>query len=216
MNRRTIERAGALGLAALLVGWNASAVLPYRWRHHPLTKAAVGTALAAATAAPLGLRPPGLCAGLRWGAAAAGVVAAGVAATTAVPPVADAMADRQLPETLWRWGMYEIPLGTVWAEEVAFRGALSSLAARAFGPVGGRLLQAVAFGLSHVVDARGNGEPVAGTVLVTGAAGWVFDWLRARSGSVLAPLLAHLAVNEAGAVAAVAVQRRRAARGVRK
>jgi len=43
---------------------------------------------------------------------------------------------------------------------------------------------------------------------VTGVAGWVFGWLAERSGSVLAPMLAHLAVNEAGAVAALAVQRR--------
>ena len=45
--------------------------------------------------------------------------------------------------------------------------------------------------------------------LATGAAGWVFAWLRRRSGSTLAPALAHLAVNEAGAVAAALVQRRR-------
>jgi len=38
-------------------------------------------------------------------------------------------------------------------------------------------------------------------------AGWVFGWLAERSGSVLAPMLAHLAVNEAGAAAALAVQR---------
>ena len=48
---------------------------------------------------------------------------------------------------------------------------------------------------------------VAGTVLVTGAAGWVFGRLAARSGSLLAPMLAHLAINEAGAVAAMVLQR---------
>ena len=36
------------------------------------------------------------------------------------------------------------------------------------------------------------------TVLVTGVAGWLFGWLHARSGSLAAPMLAHLAVNEAG------------------
>ena len=46
-----------------------------------------------------------------------------------------------------------------------------------------------------------------GTVLVTGVAGWAFAWLYERSGSLLAPMLAHLAINEAGAVAALAVQR---------
>ena len=63
------------------------------------------------------------------------------------------------------------------------------------------------FGLSHVADARGAGEPVVGTVLVTGAAGWVFG-LAARVGQPGRPMLAHLAVNEAGAVAALAIQRR--------
>jgi membrane protease YdiL (CAAX protease family) len=82
------------------------------------------------------------------------------------------------------------------------------VAAGALGPGPGRLLQAAAFGLSHVVDARRTGEPVIGTVLATGMAGWLFGWLTARSGSVVAPMLVHLAVNEAGAVAAMAVQRR--------
>jgi membrane protease YdiL (CAAX protease family) len=66
---------------------------------------------------------------------------------------------------------------------------------------------AAVFGLSHVPDARAAGEPVAGTVLVTGSAGWVFSWLLRKSGSLAAPMLAHLAVNEAGAIAALAVQR---------
>jgi membrane protease YdiL (CAAX protease family) len=48
---------------------------------------------------------------------------------------------------------------------------------------------------------------VLGTVALTGLAGWVFALLAERSGSVLAPMLAHLAINEAGALAALAVQR---------
>ena len=48
-----------------------------------------------------------------------------------------------------------------------------------------------------------------GTVLVTGVAGWVFGWLHERSGSLAAPMLAHLAVNEAAAIAAMAVQSNR-------
>jgi membrane protease YdiL (CAAX protease family) len=51
---------------------------------------------------------------------------------------------------------------------------------------------------------------VIATVLVTGVAGWFFGLLLERSGSLAAPMLAHLAINEAGAVAAVAVQRRSA------
>ena len=98
----------------------------------------------------------------------------------------------------------------MWSEEAAYRAALGTVAADAFGPTGGRLLQSAAFGLSHIADARGTGEPVVPTVLVTGAAGWLFAWLYERSGSLIAPMLAHLAVNEAGAVAALAVQKSRA------
>jgi membrane protease YdiL (CAAX protease family) len=60
-----------------------------------------------------------------------------------------------------------------------------------------------------VPDARAAGEPVLGTVLVTGVAGWCFGWLYDRTGSLAAPMLAHLAINEAGAVAAVLVRRPR-------
>jgi uncharacterized protein len=105
--------------------------------------------------------------------------------------------------------LLRIPLGTVWSEEAAYRDALGTVAADAFGPTGGRLLQSAAFGLSHIADARATGEPVIGTVVVTGLAGWLFGWLYERSGSLAAPMLAHLAVNEAGAVSALAVQRRR-------
>jgi membrane protease YdiL (CAAX protease family) len=44
-------------------------------------------------------------------------------------------------------------------------------------------------------------------VLATGAAGWLFGWLADRCGSLAAPILVHLAINEAGAVAALGVQR---------
>ena len=46
-------------------------------------------------------------------------------------------------------------------------------------------------------------SPCSGTVLVTGAAGWAFGRLYERSGSLAAPMLAHLAINEAGALAAL-------------
>jgi membrane protease YdiL (CAAX protease family) len=119
------------------------------------------------------------------------------------------MGDRALPSRPAHWLGVEIPLGTVWSEETAFRGALSTVAAQAFGPAGGRLLQSATFGLTHVPDARGTGETVAGTVLATSAAGWVFALLAERSGSLLAPMLAHLAINEAGAIAALVLQRSR-------
>jgi membrane protease YdiL (CAAX protease family) len=122
------------------------------------------------------------------------------------------MAARTLPEPTARWLALRIPFGTVWSEEAGYRAALGTLAARAFGPSAGRWFTAAVFGLSHIPDARATGEPVAGTVLVTGAAGWVFGWLYDKTGSLAAPILAHLAVNEAGAVAALMVQWRRGVR----
>jgi len=196
----------ALGLAAALVVWSlAEPRMPSRW--HPVPHAVLGTALAAATKAPLGLRRPSSCSGARHGLAVAATIAVGTAVATALRPVRAAMASRELPAAPVRWLAVGIPLGTVWFEETAYRGALGALATDAFGPTWGRLLQAAAFGLSHIADARAGAVPVAPTVVVTGVAGWLFAWLAGRSGSLIAPMLAHLAINEAGAVAALTVQR---------
>jgi membrane protease YdiL (CAAX protease family) len=199
------SRFRAVGLAVALVGW--SFVAP-RVRWHPIPNASFGTGLVAITQSPLGLRPPALRSGLRYGLAAGAVAALGVAATTALPPVRQAMEKRDLPEHLVRWLVLDIPIGTVWPEEAAYRATLGTVAEAAFGPTRGRLLQAAAFGLWHIVDARVTGQPVIGTVLLTGVGGWLFGWLHARSGSLAAPMLAHLAVNEAAALAALGVKRR--------
>jgi membrane protease YdiL (CAAX protease family) len=132
--------------------------------------------------------------------------ASAVGATTLLPPVHQSMADREPPATPLDWLLLRIPVATVWSEEAAFRGALATAGSAAFGRRGGQLLQAGAFGLSHIADARAMGEPVVGTVLVTGLAGWVFGWLADRSGSLAAPMLAHLAINEAGAIAVLAAK----------
>ena len=194
----------AVGLAAALLGWSFAAPR-VRWR--PIPNASLGTALVAVTRSPLGLRPPALWSGMRYGLTAGTAAVLGIAAITALPPVRRAMAQRDLPQHPGRWLLVSIPIGTVWPEEAAFRATLGTVAEEAFGPTRGRLLQAAAFGLWHIVDARVTGQPVVGTVLVTGIAGWFFGWLHGRSGSLAAPMLVHLAVNEAGAVAALVVQR---------
>jgi len=201
------RRVFAVSLAGALVGWSFTAGIEQPWRRHPVVQAALGTALAGLARAPLGLRPREVGAGLRLGLRVAAIIGAAVASSAVLPPVRAAMEARDLPASPLRWLALEIPLGTVWSEEAAFRGALGTLAADGFGPVGGRLLQSVAFGLSHIPDARSTGEPVIATVLTTGAAGWLFALLRERTGSLAAPMLAHLAVNEAGALATVTIQR---------
>jgi uncharacterized protein len=199
------SKSRAAGLAAALVGWSFAA--PHvRW--HPLPNASLGSALAAMTRSPLGLRTPALRSGIRWGLAAGAAAAAGIIAVSTLPPVRRAMATRELPKHAGRWLLVSIPIGTVWPEELAYRATLGTIAEEAFGPTRGRLLQAAAFGLWHIVDARVTRQPVIGTVLVTGVAGWFFGWLHARSGSVAAPMLVHLAINETAALAALAVHRR--------
>jgi membrane protease YdiL (CAAX protease family) len=203
MSGNAIRQLQALGLAGGLVAWS---LLPSR--SHPVVQPVLATGLAATTKAPLGLRPPALWVGLREGCVAASAVVTAVAASTALPLVRAAMAARTPPASPALWLALRIPLGTVWSEEAAYRGALATLAADGFGPGWGRLVQATAFGLSHIADARRAGQPVVGTVVVTGAAGWAFGWLAEHSGSLAAPILVHLAVNEAGAIAALAVQAR--------
>jgi CAAX protease family protein len=195
----------AVGLAVAMVGWSFAAPM-VRW--HPLPNATLGTGLVAITRSPLGLRPPTLWSGMRYGLAAGAVAALGVAALTTLPPVRRAMAARDLPAHPGRWLLVSIPIGTVWPEEAAYRATLGTVAEAAFGPTRGRMLQAAAFGLWHIVDARVTGQPVVGTVALTGVAGWFFGWLHARSGSLAAPMLVHLAVNESAALAALCVQRR--------
>jgi membrane protease YdiL (CAAX protease family) len=197
----------AFALAAVLVGWSfVSPRLPMPWRVP--VQAGFGGLLAATTRASVGLRPPRLWWGLRWGLVAGGVAASAVATTVWFPAVRRSMAVRESPDSVLSWLAVRIPLGTVWAEESAFRAALNTAGARAFGASGGRLLQATAFGLSHIADARTAGEPVAPTVVATGVAGWFFGWLADRSGSLAAPMLAHLAINETAAAAALTVRRR--------
>ncbi|WP_422744665.1 CPBP family intramembrane glutamic endopeptidase [Mycobacterium sp. WMMD1722] len=205
----SVQRIRAAVTAAGLVAWSfVGPRLPDAVQ--PFANAALGTALAAWTRAPLGLRPPTVYTGLRHGAPAAAAVCAAVTVATASPAVRAAMRERPVPAGgPARWLLLRIPLGTAWAEETSYRAALASLSADGFGPVAGRLVQAAAFGLSHIADARAAGDPVLPTVAVTAVAGWVFAALTARAGSLAAPLLAHLAVNEAGAVAALLVQRRR-------
>lgn len=205
MSDRRFRQAGAFSLAAALVGWSVvSPRLPASWR--PVAQAGVGGLLVSATRVPLGLAPPRLRSGLRLGSLVALPTAGAVAATTLLAPVRRSMAGREPPATAPDWLLLRIPVGTVWSEESAFRGALAAAGSAAFGPRGGRLLQACAFGLSHIADARATGEPVGATVLVTGIAGWLFGWLADRSGSLAAPMLAHLAINEAGAIAVLALR----------
>ena len=116
-----------------------------------------------------------------------------------------------------------IPLQTVIPEELAFRGVLHGALDRAWGFRGVAAAGSLLFGLWHVATSFGltSGNVgltelfgtgavgvVAGVVmavLATGAAGFVFTWLRRRSGSLIAPIALHWSLNGLGAIAAALV-----------
>jgi membrane protease YdiL (CAAX protease family) len=113
-----------------------------------------------------------------------------------------------------------VPLGTVVPEELAFRGVLLALLGRRYGVRAGALLSSGLFGLWHVLPSLGGGAAnatIAGvvgadaggmavrvvvTVLFTSLAGVALCWLRLRSDSLLAPMMAHWTVNGLGVIVA--------------
>jgi membrane protease YdiL (CAAX protease family) len=119
--------------------------------------------------------------------------------------------------------MVIIPLQTVIPEELAFRGVLHGALDRAWGVRGVATAGSLLFGLWHVASSLGltSGNVgfthvlgggvfgvvagVVGAVLATAAAGFVFTWLRRRSGSLIAPIALHWSLNGMGALAAAVV-----------
>lgn len=119
--------------------------------------------------------------------------------------------------------MVIIPLQTVIPEELAFRGVLHGALDRAWGFRGVAAAGSLLFGLWHIASSLGLtsgnvgftrvlGGGVVGmvagiamAVVATAAAGFVFTWLRRRSGSLIAPIALHWSLNGMGALAAALV-----------
>ena len=119
--------------------------------------------------------------------------------------------------------MVVIPLQTVIPEELAFRGVLHGALNRAWGFRGVALAGSLLFGLWHIATSLGLTSSNVGftrlfgggimgmlagvtlAVVATTAAGFVFSWLRRRSGSLIAPIALHWSLNGLGALAAALV-----------
>ena len=121
---------------------------------------------------------------------------------------------------------FRIPVGTVLWEEIAFRGVLQAALSRVMPEPAAIAVTSGVFGVWHVrptaAALRVNGLAgqrgqavvrVAAGVAVTTAGGALFSWLRARSGSLTAPVLLHLATNCVGPVVAWAVAPDRLSQG---
>lgn len=201
-----------VGLLAIVVTVNATRtyLVPDDW-HLPynmlLATAAMGVAVAAGlNCDDLGLSRARLSDGLRLGAITFGAISAVVIIAGLLGAVTDDRVDAGLGGMLLRV-LVVIPVGTVIVEELLFRSALHGLLSRVLTPLWTVVAGSVLFGLWHVLPAANGGAVssdavsvgstwlVVGTFVATTVAGALFIWLRERSGSVAAPMLAHLATN---------------------
>jgi uncharacterized protein len=222
----------AASLVLFLGAWNnvvVTRVPGYPDSYVPVNVAATALVLLAARAVgipwrEMGLDPRRALAGLRWGGLCGAVVAVGYTAGLAVPALRPLLADARLAgagsgEVAYQ-ALVRIPVGTVAWEEAAFRGVLLAALARILPLRTAVGVSAGVFGLWHVrptlsaaaANDLADGWPgLAAAVLLgclaTAAAGLLFAWLRLRSGSLLAPVLLHLATNSLGVLAAVAAHR---------
>ena len=208
-----------LGTAlAILVAWNVVGrpTLPDRW--HLLGSLLVaGSVLVVARVArlswaELGLGRDDLGSGLRWGAGAFAVVSAVVILGSLLPATrhlfdstrADISAGQLALEAL-----VTIPIGTAVVEELAFRGVLLGMMRSRLSVVPAVLATSVLFGLWHldpILTGAGSlpsrSTVALGTFVATTIAGVGFAWLRIRSGSLVAPIMAHIATNSVSLVVA--------------
>lgn len=176
------------------------------------------------TLADLGLGRGTRRKGFYYGAGAAVAVLAAVAIAVALPMTRGFFFNESYASlrTALLAALIIIPLQTVLPEELAFRGVLHGTLHRMGGTkavfIGGSLL----FGLWHVASSLsltatnvgltamlGSGTAaqwigVGLAVVATAGAGAGLTWLRHHTGSVLAPIGLHWALNAVGALAAAA------------
>jgi membrane protease YdiL (CAAX protease family) len=161
--------------------------------------------------------------GGKFAAVAAAVVAAAYTLAAILPVTRMAFADVRY-ETSARTALFTafvaIPVGTVLVEELAFRGVLLGLITRHRGPRWGIATSSLIFGAWHILPSLGlnhanaamhalAGGGTAGqvgsvlaAVVFTALAGVLLAELRRRSGSILAAVGLHWAVNALGVLIA--------------
>ena len=234
MPRRQVLAGAELAAAGALLAWNAAVnrMVPSP-AYVPANLAAAGLSLAAArragvSAAELGLDRQRAARGLRVGLAAAGPVVAVVAIGAALPATRRFLVDDRRATTGGAgYALYHtlvrIPLGTAVAEEALFRGALLGLLTQRHPRARAVAVSSALIGCWHVLptldtlalnplgatvgDRAGTGGAVLASVAVTALAGLGFSWLRFRGDSVVAPVVAHAALNSSAFAAARLVRR---------
>jgi membrane protease YdiL (CAAX protease family) len=158
----------------------------------------------------LGMRRDAMSAGFAWGLGTFGVVFLVLLVASVVPATSGFLHDSRADISGGRMAydlFVSILLGTVVPEELAFRGVLLGTSLQIFRKWVAVLLTSVLFGLWHIAPTLHTMSDnqtvrhtpavlvVLGAVAATFVAGVVFSWLRLRSGSLIAPAIAHFATN---------------------
>jgi len=198
---------------AVLAAWNVGRIPLVPAERHLVFNVAMAAVFAALGViggldlAGFGLARRQVKAGLIYGGAVFAIVGVGLAIIALVPATSDVLRDDRVlvdrPGMLFQV-LVEIPFGTVLLEELAFRGTLLGLLRKRLSTRAAVLVSSVIFGLWHIAGVVNDlaGDPalgvagaVVGTFVATTIAGIGFAWLRVRSDSLIAPMLAHLATN---------------------
>jgi membrane protease YdiL (CAAX protease family) len=219
----------ATGVIANLLN---NSVAPKAYLFTSLVAAAALLAIGRATGLSwrhLGLARDSWVVGLLWAASLIAVVASVYIIAAALPLTHGLFEDKRVATdnlgALLFQAAIRIPFGTVFLEEVLFRGVILALAARSVGWWRGAVVSSLLFGLWHILPARAatGSSPaveavahaggtfgvffaVVGSVVATAAAGMVFCWLRIRSGSLFASMGLHWATNGLGYLVAYFVK----------
>jgi membrane protease YdiL (CAAX protease family) len=158
----------------------------------------------------LGLRRDTMPAGFAWGVGAFGIVFLVLLVASVVPATSGFLHDSRAAISGGRMSydlFVSILIGTVIPEELAFRGVLLGSSVQIFRKWVAVLLTSALFGLWHIAPTLHTMSDnqtvrhtpaalvVLGAVAATFVAGVVFSWLRLRSGSLIAPAIAHFATN---------------------
>lgn len=207
------------GLVALLAVANilTNRVLP-SWSYVPfnLLVTVVVVSMAGRVVSPAALGFVNWRRGAAWGGVLAAATLVLLLLAVVLPVIRDVFDDRRVDDGIAALAyntLLAIPLGTVVLEEVAFRGALPAVLAREWSTARAVVLSSALFGLWHVLPSWGIGDvnpviadvlgdgwigrliSVGGAVVGTFFVGLWWSFVRYRSGSLLAPVLAHISTN---------------------
>lgn len=217
-----------MAIAALVLYANVivNEVLGPPW-YVPFNVGVLGVALllarrAGTTWISMGMRVTHVRRGIAVGAIIAAVIVALLVVAVVIPPARDAFRDQRIVEGSIGLSLYHavlrVPLGTALYEEVLFRGIIFGMLARRGSALTAAVWSSVLFGIWHILPAidaietnpigdalGGSWEPVVVAVVSTFVTGLLLVWIRLYAGSIVAPILVHVASNSTAILASTFV-----------